>query len=120
MSEVFVSTDARRACPRGVIRWARIPEVQVRIPSRGMGTFSPHAISSIFRLSLTHTHTHTHARTHARTHAHTHTHSEHSSSDTCYCQFQVLTKCDWELTHSATKRFQVHNPGRSSDQSSVC
>ena len=22
--------------------WARIPEIQVRIPSRAMGTFSPH------------------------------------------------------------------------------
>ena len=36
--------------------WARIPEIiQVRIPSRAMGTFFPHAVSSIFRLSLTHT-----------------------------------------------------------------
>ena len=34
--------------------------------SRGMGTFFPHIVSSIFRLSLTHTHTHTH--THTRTH----------------------------------------------------
>ena len=40
--------------------WARIPEIQVRIPSRAMGTFFPHTVSSIFRLSLTHTHTHTH------------------------------------------------------------
>ena len=38
-------------------RWARIPEVQVRIPSRAMGTFFPYTVSSIFRLSLTHTHT---------------------------------------------------------------
>ena len=114
MSEVFVRTDARRACSRGVIGsmmgayprgtglnpfegnvhffpscrqlylssfsdthgeclkcfirltrdvpavvvqsealWARIPEIQVRIPSRAMGTFSPHTVSSIFRLSLT-------------------------------------------------------------------
>ena len=37
--------------------WARIPEIQVRIPSRAMGTFFPHTVSSIFRLSLTHTHT---------------------------------------------------------------
>ena len=36
------------------------------IPSRAMGTFFPHTVSSIFRLSLIHTHTH--ARTHARTH----------------------------------------------------
>ena len=37
--------------------WARIPEIQVRIPSRAMGSFSPHTVSSIFRLSLIHTHT---------------------------------------------------------------
>ena len=36
--------------------WARIPEIQVRILSRAMGTFFPHTVSSIFRLSLTHTH----------------------------------------------------------------
>ena len=35
--------------------WARILEIQVRIPSRAMGTFFPHTVSSIFRLSLTHT-----------------------------------------------------------------
>ena len=34
--------------------WARIPEIQVRIPSRAMGIFFPHTVSSIFRLSLTH------------------------------------------------------------------
>ena len=34
--------------------WARIPEIQVRIPSRAMVTFFPHTVSSIFRLSLTH------------------------------------------------------------------
>ena len=43
-------------------RWARIPEIQVRIPSRAMGTFFPHTVSSIFRLSLTHTQTHDHQR----------------------------------------------------------
>ena len=51
--------------------WARIPEIQVPIPSRAMGTFSPHTVSSIFRLSL-HTHTHTHTHTHARARTHTH------------------------------------------------
>ena len=54
-------------------RWGRIPEVQVRIPSRAMGTFSPHNVSSFFRLSLTHTHTPT--RTHAQTRTCVHTHS---------------------------------------------
>ena len=47
--------------------WARIPEIQVRIPSRAMGTFFPHTVSSIFRLSLTHTHTQTHTHTHTHT-----------------------------------------------------
>ena len=61
---VVVQSDAQ---------WARIPEIQVRIPSRAMGTFFPHTVRSIFRLSLTHTHTHTHARTHARTRAHVQT-----------------------------------------------
>ena len=41
-----------------------------RIPSRAMGTFFPHTVSSIFRLSLTHT-THAHRHTHARTHTET-------------------------------------------------
>ena len=71
--------------------WARIPEIQVRIPLRAMGTFFPHTVSSIFRLSLTltHTHTHTHlhihtgthtcARTHTHTHAQTHTHTPYEN-----------------------------------------
>ena len=33
--------------------WARIPEIQVQIPSRAMVTFFLHTVSSIFRLSLT-------------------------------------------------------------------
>ena len=40
-------------------QWARIPEIQVRIQSRAMGTFFPHTVSSIFCLSLTQTRTHT-------------------------------------------------------------
>ena len=56
--------------------WARIPEIQVRIPSRAMGTFFPHTVSSIFpSFSDTHTHTHTHTHT-QHTHTHTHTLSE--------------------------------------------
>ena len=74
VSEVFVSTDARHACHHSVIgsTMGRIPEVQVRIPSKGMGTFFPHTVSSTFRLSLTHTHTHTHTHTPKRTNARTH------------------------------------------------
>ena len=40
-----------------------------------MGTFFPHTVSSIFRLSSTHTHTHTHTRARAHTHTHTHRHT---------------------------------------------
>ena len=47
-------------------RWARIPEIQVRIPLRAMGTFFPHTVSSIFRLSLTHTHTLARAGNHTK------------------------------------------------------
>ena len=57
--------------------WVRIPETQVRIPSRAMGTFFPHTVSSIFRLSLTLTRTHTHTTLSLffiLTHTHTHTH----------------------------------------------
>ena len=56
MSEVFVSTDARCACYRGVIasRMGTYPRRTGSNPVEGMGPFFPHAVSSIFRLSLTH------------------------------------------------------------------
>ena len=57
--------------------WARIPEIQVRIPSRAMGTFFPHSVSSIFRFSLTHTHAHKH------THEYKHTHTDLLLEATC-------------------------------------
>ena len=63
---LFRLTGGVPAVRRGAIRearWARIPETQARIPSRAMGTFFPHTVSSLFRLSLTHTHTHTHTHT---------------------------------------------------------
>ena len=66
VSEVFVSTDARHACSRGVIgsTMDAYPRGTDLNPVEGNGHFFSHAVSSIFRLSLTHTHTHTHARTH--------------------------------------------------------
>ena len=70
--------------------WARIPEIQVRIPSRAMGTFFPHTVSSIFRLSLTHTHTHTHSHTHSHTHTHTHTHIHTHTRPTQRRSLQML------------------------------
>ena len=70
VSEVFVSTDARRACPRSVIvsTVGAYPRGTGSNPVEGNGPFfSPHTVSSIFRLSLTHTHTHTHTHMHAPT-----------------------------------------------------
>ena len=72
--------------------WARIPEIQVRIPSRAMGTFFPHTVSSIFRLSLTHTHTHTYT--------HTHTH-EWTIVDTC---MHAHTSLGCEFINAQTKK----------------
>ena len=65
MSEVFVSNDARCACSRGEIAstMGAYPRGTGSNPVEGMGTVFPHAVSSIFRISLTHTHTHTHTHT---------------------------------------------------------
>ena len=64
MSEVFVLTDTRRACPGGVIgsTVGAYPRGTGSNPVGGNGHFFAHAVSSIFRVSLTHTHTrrHTH------------------------------------------------------------
>ena len=56
---MFHSTDARRACRRGAIgsTMGAYPRDTGSNPSRAMGTFFLHAVSSIFRLPLTHTHT---------------------------------------------------------------
>ena len=61
VSEVFVSTDGRRACRRGAIgsTMGAYPRDTGSNPVEGNGHFFPHTVSSIFRLSLTHTHTHT-------------------------------------------------------------
>ena len=76
MSEVFVSSEARYACSCGVImaeaRWTRVPEVQVRIPSRGMGTFF-YSCRQLYLSSFSYTHIHAHTRTHMRACTHTHT-----------------------------------------------
>ena len=63
---MFVSTDAKRPYPRGVIgsTVGTYPRGTGSNLVEGMGTFFPHTVSSVFRLSLTHTHTHTHTRTH--------------------------------------------------------
>ena len=52
MSEVFVQTDARRACSRGVIgsTMGAYPRGTGSNPIEGMGHFFPHTVSSIFRL----------------------------------------------------------------------
>ena len=55
MSAVFVSTDTRRAYPRGVIGIlvGAYPRGAGSNPVEGNGHFFPHSVSSIFRLSLT-------------------------------------------------------------------
>ena len=61
MSEVFVSTDVRRAYPRGVIgsTLGAYPRDTGSNPVKGNGHFSlmPSALSFVF-FSDTHTHTH--------------------------------------------------------------
>ena len=54
MSEVFVSTDARRACSRSVIgsTIGAYPRGTGSNPVEGIEYFFPHAVSSSFRLSL--------------------------------------------------------------------
>ena len=78
MSEVFVSTDARRAYLRGVIgsTVGTYPRGTGSNPVEGNGHFFP-SYRQLYRSSFsdTRTHTHTHARTHAHTHTHTHTHT---------------------------------------------
>ena len=62
---MFASTDVRRAYPRGVIGSTVVayPRGTGWNPIGGIGTYFPHTVSSIFRLSLTHTHTHTNTHT---------------------------------------------------------
>ena len=57
---MFVSTDARWPFPRSVIgsTVGAYPRGTGSNPVEENGHFFPHTISSIFRLSLTHTHTH--------------------------------------------------------------
>ena len=73
VSDVFVSTDARRACCRTVFgrTMGAYPRGTGLNPVEGNGHFFPSCRQLYLRLSLTHTHTHTHAR--ADTHTHTHT-----------------------------------------------
>ena len=70
VSEVFVSTDARRAYPRGVIgsTMGTYPRGTGSNPVEGNGHFFPHTVSSIFRLSMTHVHTHIHKHRYGSTH----------------------------------------------------
>ena len=74
---MFVSTDGRRPCRRGVIgsTVGAYPRGTGSNPVEGNEHFFPHTVSSIFRLSLTHTHTHTDTQTHTHSHTHTHTHT---------------------------------------------
>ena len=69
MSEVFASTDARRACPRSVIgsTVGAYPRGTGSNPVKGNGHFSSLMLSALSFVFLWHTHTHTRARTHTHT-----------------------------------------------------
>ena len=69
MAEVFVSTDARRACPRGVIgsTVGAYPGGTGSNPVKGNGHFFPSYRRPYF-LSFCDTHTNTHTHTHTHTH----------------------------------------------------
>ena len=83
---------------------ARIPEIQVRIPSRAMGTFFPHTVSSIFRLSLTHIHTNT--RTHVHTYTHTHTKRTHTHIST-HITYTRATAGTHTHTHTLIRKLYI-------------
>ena len=69
MSEVFVSTDARRACRRGEIRstMGAYPRATGSNPVEGNGHFFP-SYRQLYLSSFSDTHTHTHTHTRARAH----------------------------------------------------
>ena len=69
MSEVFVSTDARRACSRGVIgsTMGTYPRGTDLNPVEGNGHFFPSCCHwQLYLSSFSDTHTHTHTHTHTR------------------------------------------------------
>ena len=89
VSEVFVSTDGRRACRRGVIGSTMgaypIGTGLGSNPVEGNGHFFPsyrQLYLSSFSDTHTHTHTHTHIHTHTRTHTYTNTHT-HTHAQWC-------------------------------------
>ena len=65
MSEVFVSTDARQACSRGVIgsTMGAYPKGTGLNPVEGNGHFFP-SCRQLYLSSFSDTHTHTHTHTH--------------------------------------------------------
>ena len=90
VSEVLVSADARRACPRSVIgsTVGAYPRGTGLNPVEGNGHFFP-SYRQRYLSSFSDTHIHTHAHTHhtqARTHACTHTHTHTLAS---YLNFLV-------------------------------
>ena len=92
VSDVFVSTDARRACYHIVIgsTMGAYPRGTGSNPVEGNGHFFPSCRQLYHRLSLIHTHTHAradaHAHTHARADADAHTHiCTQKHTHTCGC-----------------------------------
>ena len=84
VSDVFVSTDARRAWYRNVIgsTMGAYPRGTGLNPVEGNGHFFPSCRQLYLRLSLMHTHTRAQTHAHTRTHTHTHTHAKtHTRAD---------------------------------------
>ena len=110
VSEVFVSTDARRACPRGVIgsTVGAYPRGTGSNPVEGNGHFFP-SCRQLYLSSFSDTRTH--ARTHTRTHTHTHTHTlTHTHTHTLNIVY-IHT-----LRYPYNRNFHFPSPNSSADQ----
>ena len=95
MSELFVSTDARCACPRGVI--GSTMDTYHRgtgsNPVEGNGHFFP-SCRQLYLSSFSDTHTHTHTHTRMRMHMHTQVNSvSYSSQFTCIFPKHITCNC---------------------------
>ena len=93
-------------CNRTHARWACVPEVQVRIPSRGRWAFFP-SCRQPYLSSFSDTHTHTHTHTHTNLHAHTRTHARtHAYTHLGVCRNTSI--CIIGQERSCKKKLLVH------------
>ena len=110
-------------------------------PVQGNGHFFPHAVSSIFRLSLTHTHirhssgtffivthicrhrhrrrhrqtdrqTHTHTHAHTHTHTHTHTHARTHARTHAHTHTHTCTPLMHTCKTTDTGTTKQHSPDK--------